>query len=171
MSQSEVVGLKKDDASRPMSANTNKLSLNKAKDVTGEIKSKHSQSLTFNVEMSNSELVDNTKVNVQEHTIFVDGTELSERREMEIILDGPSEGQSILRHSRRIDGQEYTVIEKREHGQFKSTETITQMTPTEVSSFKEKWGVLWHPEMTEDEILDIDQKLHTLGEPEIYTEV
>ena len=106
MSQSEVVGLKKDDASRPMSANTNKLSLNKAKDVTGEIKSKHSQSLTFNVEMSNSELLENTKVNVQEHTIFVDGTELSERREMEIILDGPSEGQSILRHTRRIDGHD-----------------------------------------------------------------
>ena len=38
-----VVGLKKDDASRPMSANTNKLSMNKAEDSTGELKSKHSQ--------------------------------------------------------------------------------------------------------------------------------
>ena len=139
MSQSEVVGLKKDDASRPMSANTNKLDLTTAEDVTGELKAKHSQSLTFNVEMSNSELVGNTKVNVHEHTIFVDGTELSERREMEIILDGPSEGQSILKHTRRIDGQEYTVMEKRDHGQFKSTETITQMTPTEISSFKERY--------------------------------
>ena len=56
MSQSEIVGLKKDDASRPMSANTNKQSLNKAEDVTGELKAKHSQSLTFDVQMSNSEL-------------------------------------------------------------------------------------------------------------------
>ena len=88
MSQSEVVGLKEDDAiaRRPMSANTNKLDLNMAEDVTGELKAKHSQSLTFNVEISDK-LVENTKVNVQEHTIFVDGTELSERREMEIILD------------------------------------------------------------------------------------
>ena len=100
-----------------MRANTNKLALNRAEDVTGELKAKH--------------------VNVQEHTIFVDGTELYERREMEIISDGPSEGQSILKHTRRIDGQEYTVMEKRDHGQFKSTETITQMTPTEVSSFKD----------------------------------
>ena len=70
---------------------------------------------------------------------LVDGTELSERREMEIISDGPSEGQLILKHTRRIDGQEYTVMEKRDHGQFKSTETITQMTPTEISSFKERY--------------------------------
>ena len=71
-----------------MRANTNKLALNRAEDVTGELKAKH--------------------VNVQEHTIFVDGTELYERREMEIISDGPSEGQLILKHTRRIDGQEYT---------------------------------------------------------------
>ena len=90
---------------RSMRANTSKLALNRAEDVTGELKAKH--------------------VNVQEHTIFVDGTELSERREMEIISDGPSEGQLILKHTRRIDGQEYTVMEKRDHGQFKSTETIT----------------------------------------------
>ena len=38
------------------------------------------------------------------------------------------------------------------------------MTPTEISSFKERWRVLWHPEMIEDEILG-------LGKPEIYTEV
>ena len=76
-------------------------------------------------------------------------------------MDGPSAGQSILRHTRRIDGQEYTVIVKRDHSQFKSTETITKMTPTEVSSFKEKWGVVQkafslpvcNPQkMTEDEI-------------------
>ena len=122
-----------------MSAHTNNLALNNEEDVTGELKAKHSQSLTFNVEMSNSELLENTKVNVQEHTIFVDGAELSERREMEIISDGPSEGQLILKHTRRIDGQEYSVLEKRDHSQFKSTETITLMTSREVSSFIEKW--------------------------------
>ena len=72
-----------------MRANTNKLALNRAEDVTGELKAKH--------------------VNIHEHTIFVDGTELSERREMEIISDGPSEGQLILKHTRRINGQEYTL--------------------------------------------------------------
>ena len=76
-----------------MNAHTNNLALNNEEDVTGEFKAKHSQSLTFDVEMSNSELVGNTKVNVQENPIFVDGTESSERREMEIITHGPSEEQ------------------------------------------------------------------------------
>ena len=56
-----------------------------------------------------------------------------------MILDRPSERLLILKHIRRIDGQEYSVLEKRDHSQFKSTETITLMTSREVSSFIEKW--------------------------------
>ena len=118
-----------------------------------------------------NEVVENTEVTVQEHTIVVDGSELSERKELEFVVDGNSEGQSTIKHTRRIDGQQYTVIEKRENGQFKSTETITMMTPDELTAFKEKWRIMWHPEMTEDEILDlVDQEGHTSGEPEVQTE-
>ena len=82
---------------------------------------------------------------------------------------------------------------RRDYGQFKQTETLHAMTPTEVSSFKEKWRVLlhlkpsiyqmmlkyhilWHPEVTDEEIIDFDQALQSpslvpLGEPGIYTEV
>ena len=118
-----------------------------------------------------NEVVENTKVTVQEHTIVVDGSELSERKELEFVVDGNSEGQSTIKHTRKIDGQQYTVIEKRKNGQFKSTETITMMTPDELTAFKEKWRIMWHPEMTEDEILDlVDQEGHTSGEPEVQTE-
>ena len=90
---------------------------------------------------------------------------------MEFVVDGNSEGQSTIKHTIKIDGQQYTVIEKRENGQFKSTETITMMTPDELTAFKEKWRIMWHPEMTEDEILDlVDQEGHTSGEPEVQTE-
>ena len=51
------------------------------------------------------------------------------------------------------------------------TETNTMMTPDELTAFKEKWRIMWHPEMTEDEILDlVDQEGHTSGEPEVQTE-
>ena len=57
MLQSEVVGLVlMMMLVRPMTAQTNNLALTKAEDVTGELKAKHSQSLTFDVQMSNSEL-------------------------------------------------------------------------------------------------------------------
>ena len=46
-----------------------------------------------------------TEVTVQEHTIVVDGSELSERKELEFVVDGNSEGQSTIKHTRKIDGQ------------------------------------------------------------------
>ena len=141
----------------------------KIEGVNKDVKAKESKSLTLNVGLSDAnEVVENTKVTVQEHTIVVDGSELSERKELEFVVDGNSEGQSTIKHTRKIDGQQYTVIEKRENGQFKSTETITMMTPDELTAFKEKWRIMWHPEMTEDEILDlVDQEGHTSGEPEV----
>ena len=144
----------------------------KIEGVNKDVKAKESKSLTLNVGLSDAnEVVENTKVTVQEHTIVVDGSELSERKELEFVVDGNSEGQSTIKHTRKIDGQQYTVIEKRENGQFKSTETITMMTPDELTAFKEKWRIMWHPEMTEDEILDlVDQEGHTSGEPEVQTE-
>jgi len=145
-----------------------------AKNETKEIKAKESKSLTINVGRSEkNEIMENTTVNVQEHTIYVDRTELSERKVLENAVDVKSGGQStIIKHTRKINGQQYTVIEKRENGAIKSTETITPMTPEEVSAFKETWRIMWHPEMTEDEILDlVDQEGHTSGELEIRNEV
>ena len=55
------------------------------------------------------------------------------------------------------------------------------MTQKELSAFKEKWRIMWHPEVTEDEIVqfkiedeilalvDIDE--HTSVEPRIHSEV
>ena len=61
------------------------------------------------------------------------------------------------------------MIEKRENGEIKSTETITPMTLEEVSAFKERWRILWHPEMTETLDL-IDQEGYTRGDPEIQND-
>ena len=117
-------------------------------DVTGEMKVKESKTLTLNVGLSDdNEVVDNKRMDVHEHTIFVDGTELYESKEIETVLDGKSKGQSILKHTRRIGNQQYILLEKRNKGQILSTETITPMIPNEVSAFKEKWRIMWHPEM------------------------
>ena len=157
-----------------------------SKDVTGKTKAKESKILTFNVGLSeDNEVVENKKMDVHEHAIFVDGTELYESRELETILDGKSKGHSILKHTRRIGNQQYVVLEERNKGQILSTETITPMTPKEVLAFKEMWRIMWHPEMSEDKIpdsvfegiqeddksLDLISEGYAKGEPETYTEV
>ena len=143
-----------------------------SKDVTGKTKAKESKILTFNVGLSeDNEVVENKKMDVHEHAIFVDGTELYESKELETILDGKSKGQSTLKHTRRIGNQQYIVLEERNKGKILSTETITPMTPKEVLAFKETWRIMWHPEMSEDKIIDLISEGHAKGEPETYTEV
>ena len=139
------------------------LGLNKDK-MFGE-----SKTLTLNAGFSDdNEVVDNKKKDVHEHTIFVDGTELYESKEIETLLNGKSTRHSILKHTRRIGDQQYILLEKKNKGQILSTETITTMTPIEVMEFKEKWRIMWHPEMSEDKILDL---VNTKGESETNTEV
>ena len=142
-------------------------------DVKGEVKAKDSKTLTFNIDLSDdNEVVENKRMDVHEHTIFVDGTELYESMEVETLLDGKSKGQSILKHTRRIGDQQFIVLEKRNKGQILSTETITPMTPNEVSVFKEKWRTMWHPEISGDKILYlVIEEGHANGEPETSTEV
>ena len=157
-----------------------------SRDIIGETKAKESKILSFDVGLSeDNEVVENKKMDVHEHAIFVDGTELYESKELETILDGKSKGHSILKHTRRIGNQQYIVLEERNKGQILSTETITPMTPKEVLAFKETWRILWHPEMSEDKIpdsvfegiqeddrsLDLVSEGHAKGEPETYTEV
>ena len=78
----------------------------KIEGVNKDVKAKESKSLTLNVGLSDAnEVVENTKLTVQEHTIVVDGSELSERKELEFVVDGNSEGQSTIKHTRKIDGQ------------------------------------------------------------------
>merc|ERR1711974_81944 len=128
---------------------------------------------TFNVGLSeDNEVVENKKMDVHEHAIFVDGIELYESKELETILDGKSKGQSILKHTRRIGNQQYTVLEERNKDQILSTETITRITPKEVLVFMERWRTMWHPEMSEDKILDmVNEEGNTKGEPVTYIEV
>merc|ERR1711974_198106 len=142
-------------------------------DANGEMKAKDSKTLTFNVELSDdNEVVGNKRMDVHEHAIFVNGTELYESKEVETLLDGKSKGQSILKHTRRIGNQQFIVLEKRNKDQVLSTETITPMTPNEVYAFKEKWRIMWHPEMSEDKILDlVNEKGQAKGEPGTNTEV
>ena len=132
-----------------------------------------------------NEVVDNKKKDIHEHTIFVDGTELYESKEIETLLNGKSTRQSILKHTRRIGNQQFILLENKNKGQILSTETITSMNPNEVMEFKEKWRIMWHPEMSEDKIpdpvfdgiqeddkiLDLISEGHAKGEPETYTEV
>ena len=137
-------------------------------DVTGEVKAKNSQSLKIKVALSDDEVVESEKVIVQEHTMFVDGTKLSERREIENVQDG----KSTIRHTRRIDDREYTVVEKRERGQITSSHFDTlMMTPEEFSAFQSKWRMMWHPEMSEDQILDLVHEEGLTPDTETNTEV
>ena len=153
----------------------------RAEDGTGEIKAKETQSLTFNVGLSDTDVSENTKIAVKEHNIFVGGTELSDRKELETVQI-PGVGKiSTLRHTRKIGDQQYTVIEKRVNNQVRSTEIVTLMTPKELLAFKEKWQIMWHPEMNEEVILDqmdqekildqSDQEEHIIGEPKIHNKV
>ena len=172
MSEYKAIGLSKEEANA---------STVRAEDVTGEIKAKESQSLTFNVGLSDTDVVENTNIAVQEHTIFVGGTELSDRKELETVQI-PGVGKiSTLRHTRKIGDQQYKMIEKRVNNQVRSTEIVTLMTPKELLAFKGKWQIMWHPEMTEEEILDqmdhekildqSDQEEHIIGEPKIHNKV
>merc|ERR1711974_381013 len=68
---------------------------------------------------------------------------------------GVQEGMSTIRHTRKIDDRQYTVVEKKEKGQITSTDFDTLMTPEEFSAFQGKWKIMWHPEMSEDQILDL----------------
>ena len=136
-------------------------------DVTGEVKAKNSQSLKIKVALSDDEVVESEKVIVQEHSIFVDGTKLSERREIENVQDG----KSTIRHTRRIDDRQYTVVEKRERGQIRSSNIDTLMTPEEFSAFQSKWRIMWHPDMSEDQILDLVHEEGLTTDTETNTEV
>ena len=99
--------------------------------------------------------------------MFVDGTKLSERREIENVQDG----KSTIRHTRRIDDRQYTVVEKRERGQIRSSNIDTLMTPEEFSAFQSKWRIMWHPEMSEDQILDLIHEEGLTTDTETNTEV
>ena len=132
-------------------------------------------------EEANTSTVRQFNIAVQEHTIFVGGTELSDRKELKTVQI-PRVGKiSTLRHTRNISDQQYTLIEKSVNNQVRKTETITPMTPKEVLAFKEKWQIMWHPEMTEEEILDqmdqekildqFDQEEHINSEPKIHNKV
>ena len=71
-----------------------------------EIKAKESKSLTINVGLSEDNgIMEDTKVYVQEHTIFVDGTELSDRKVFENTVDANSGGQSTIKHTKKINVQ------------------------------------------------------------------
>ena len=82
-----------------------------------------------------NEVVENTKVTVQEHTIVVDGSELSERKELEFVVDGNSEGQrsSIFRDLQILSNSN----EKRSGVCWRKT-----MIPTKPSDVLSVWSTL-----------------------------
>ena len=130
----------------------------KEANISGEMKSKESQTLAqywIECELENKKMFRTT-------------SRQYESKEIETLLNGKSTRHSILKHTRRIGDQQYILLEKKNKGQILSTETITTMTPIEVMEFKEKWRIMWHPEMSEDKILDL---VNTKGEPETNTEV
>ena len=80
-------------------------------------------------------LRENTEVTVQEHTIVVDGSELSERKELEFVVDGNSEGQrsSIFRDLQILSNSN----EKRSGVCWRKT-----MIPTKPSNVLSVWSTL-----------------------------
>ena len=132
-----------------------------------EVKGTNSQSLKIKVALSDDKVVESEKVIVQEHTIFVDGTRLSERKEIENVQDG----KSTFRHTRKIDDRQYTVVAKKEKDQVTSTNFDTLMTPEEFSAFQAKWRIMWHPEMSEDQNLDLAHEEGLTTESETTTAV
>ena len=108
----------------------------KIEGVNKDVKAKESKSLTLNVGLSDAnEVVENTKVTVQEHTIVVDGSELSERKELEFVVDGNSEGQrsSIFRDLQILSNSN----EKRSGVCWRKT-----MIPTKPSDVLSVWSTL-----------------------------
>ena len=117
-----------------------------------ELKRQNNTTLTFNVGLTeDEEIVDNQRRNVQEQTIIVGGIELYEKRELKKI---ESEELVTLRHTRRIGSQTYMVKETRDTKNNKtSTDVETNMSEAEVKEFQDQWRHMWHPELSEEEIL------------------
>ena len=59
------------------------------------------------------------KEKIQDHTIFVNGFELHQRKEMSAVNPKIKQGQIQYRHMRRINNDSIEVIEVREPGHFK----------------------------------------------------
>ena len=53
----------------------------------------------------------------------------------------------------QANNKSYVVKETRESKEIKSKEVITDMSEDEIQAFKVMWRQMWHPELTEEEIL------------------
>ena len=93
---------------------------------------------------------DDTKSQVQEKTLHVGDHKLYDKKEIE---PGARHGITIHTHTRMIDNKSYVVKETRESKEIKSKEVITDMSEDEIQAFKVMWRQMWHPELTEEEIL------------------
>ena len=93
---------------------------------------------------------DDTKSHVQEKTLHVGDHKLYDKKEIE---PGRLHGITIHTHTRMIDNKSYVVKETRESKEIQSKEVITDMSEDEIQAFKVMWRQMWHPELTEEEIL------------------
>ena len=88
------------------------------------------------------------KEKVQEHTIFVNGSELYQRKEMSAVNPKIKQGLIQYRHMRRIDDDSIEVIEVREDDQVISKKedrkkgSVT-MSHSEAEAFLKKWDLMW----------------------------
>ena len=87
---------------------------------------------------------------VQEQTLHVGDHKLYDKKGIE---PGVRHGITIYTHTRMIDNKSYVVKETRESKEILSEEVITDMSEAEIQDFKVMWRQMWHPELTEEEIL------------------
>ena len=88
------------------------------------------------------------KEKVQEHTIFVNGSELHQRKEMSAVNPKIKPGLIQYRHMRRIDNDSIEVIEVREDDQVISKKEdrrkgAVAMSHSEAEVFLKKWDLMW----------------------------
>ena len=88
------------------------------------------------------------KEKIQEHTIFVNGSKLQQRKEMLAVNPKIKQGQIQYRHMRRINNNSIEVIEVREDDQVISKKedrkkgSVT-MSHSEAEAFLKKWDLMW----------------------------
>jgi len=92
--------------------------------------------------------VEDKNVVVEEHELVIKGSRLKERQEMTIVGD-----KLTLRHTRWINDNMYEVHESKRGNEVISRKINTSMEGAdEIDMFKQYWGTMWQPTITQQEI-------------------
>lgn len=110
--------------------------------------------------------IENHKVVVMEHDLVVDGTSLSERKQLTDVQteDGSAPPRSIMVHTRKIGDRSLEVKEVRVDGEVKETTISTEMSNKEVKKFQKEWQEKWCPTITDEQIANNEVQMQPPAE-------